>query len=236
MRRRYFIFRKSTLTVLLIVLVVSNTGFTEKYLLKRSVEINDSTDLYDELGLAKLGLARDPFSRALQGMKRLKDKGTVSAGEVISIADFSKPSSEKRLYVIDLAKKNVMFHTYVSHGRNTGAEYARSFANDNGSFKSSLGFFSTGSTYKGEHGTSLRLLGLEPGINDKALERGSVIHGASYVSEQFIARNGRLGRSHGCPAVPEHLCGPIIDQIKGGSCFYIYYPDSAYFSHSRLLH
>lgn len=217
------------------VLVCANTGFTRQTHQCVRIAHGDTTDLYAELGLKSLGLAREPFLNALKGLEHLSEKGKVASQGLLSIADFSKPSSEKRLYIIDLTKKLILFHTYVSHGRNTGNQFAQSFGNESGSLKSSLGFFTTGGTYCGEHGKSLRLLGMEPGVNDKALERGIVIHGASYVSEQFIARHGRLGRSHGCPAVPEHLCGSIIEKIKGGSCFYIYYPDSTYLSRSSVL-
>jgi hypothetical protein len=240
MRRRYFIFRKrSTITLLILVLVCANTGFTDfrhipkagKHEPEKSCEIKG---LYEELCLSEFGLKSEIFEKALTGLIKLKELGQVSRPELLSIADLSQSSTKKRLYIIDLARKMVLFNTYVSHGRNSGEEFASSFANKTGSFKSSLGFYLTGDEYKGAHGTSLRLNGLEEGINHKALERGIVVHGAEYVSESFIQRTGRLGRSQGCPAVPEHQCKPIVDCIKGGSCYYIYYPDSTYFSKSAF--
>ena len=121
-----------------------------------------------------------------------------------------------------------MFNTYVAHGRNSGEEFAINFANTINSYKSSLGFYITGNTYQGKHGLSLRLKGIEKGINDDAEKRGIVMHGAKYVSESFIKQCGRLGRSEGCPAVPEELCTPIVNFIKDGSCVFVYYPDKNY--------
>ena len=131
-------------------------------------------------------------------------------------------------------KKVVLLNTYVAHGRNSGDEFATFFGNQQNSFKSSLGFYVTGNTYKGAHGLSMRLKGVEKGINDGAEQRGIVIHGAPYVSEAFIKQCGRLGRSQGCPAVPQELCREIIGFIKDGSCFYMYYPDKDYLKRSSL--
>jgi hypothetical protein len=153
---------------------------------------------------------------------------------LLSIADLSQSANAKRLYVIDLDKRQVIFNTYVSHGRNSGEEFARFFGNKPECYKSSLGFYVTGSIYTGAHGISLRLKGVEEGINHHAEQRGIVMHGASYVSESFIRKNGRLGRSQGCPAVPEEECQHIVNSIKEGSCFFIFYPDSGYFSRSAF--
>jgi hypothetical protein len=154
---------------------------------------------------------------------------------LLSIADFSQSANQKRLYVIDLRNKAVLYHTFVAHGRNSGDEYARSFGNRPQSYKSSLGYYITGVPYSGEHGLSLRLRGSEKGINDRAEERGIVMHGAPYVSESFIQSNGRLGRSQGCPAVPDDLCPSIVECIKGGSCLFMYYPDNGYFRKSEFF-
>jgi len=129
----------------------------------------------------------------------------------------------------------VLFNTLVAHGRNSGEEYACSFGNRAQSYKSSLGFYLTGQTYNGAHGLSLRLLGCEKGFNDQALDRGIVIHGADYVSSDFINQNGRLGRSQGCPAVSNELCPAIVEQIKEGSCFFVYYPDPLYLKRSQFF-
>lgn len=235
MRRRYFIFRRrSSLTALLVVLFCANTGFT-KWNMKAEKLHEPVISLYDQLRLAELGLSRDAFNIALKGFQKLEKEEQLQNHELLSIADFSKSSAEKRLYVIDLAKQAVLFHTYVSHGRNSGMEYARAFGNREGSYMSSLGFYRTGEIYQGQHGPSLRLVGLEKGINHRALERGIVIHGADYVSEDFIARYGRLGRSQGCPAVPQEECTSLVHCLKGGSCLYVYYPDSGYFRSSPIL-
>jgi hypothetical protein len=218
-----------------VVLLCANTGFT-KLTQRKAAKGDPEKPLYEQLDLGAIGLNRDAFEKALLGFKKLSETEKLANCDLLSIADLSQSANNKRLYVIDLARKMVLFHTYVSHGRNSGEEYASSFGNKDGSYKSSLGFFLTGSVYDGQHGTSLRLLGMEQGINHRALDRGIVVHGANYVSEEFIRSNGRLGRSQGCPAVPEKECRPIVERIKEGSCFYIYYPDSNYFGTSDFFH
>jgi hypothetical protein len=191
--------------------------------------------LYTELKLAQLGLKQEVFDTAIKGWITLNKSQSLTKPGVISIADLSQSSNTKRLYVIDILSKKIIFNTYVAHGRNSGQEFATSFSNESSSFKSSLGFYITENTYTGAHGFSLKLNGLEKGINDEAKERGIVMHGAPYVSESFINQNGRLGRSLGCPAVPQELCKSIVDSIKGGSCFFIFYPDKYYLVKSKLL-
>ncbi len=167
---------------------------------------------------------------ALAGYEMLVEKHSVSRPEVITLIDFSLPSDKKRLWVLDLISGKVLFHCLVSHGRNSGDLMAEKFSNVPGSFASSPGFYITGETYIGKHGLSLALDGLEDGINDKARERAIVVHGADYVSADFIKNYGRLGRSLGCPAVPAELSKEIIEAIKGGSCFFIYAPQKNYSS------
>ncbi|WP_298648859.1 murein L,D-transpeptidase catalytic domain family protein, partial [uncultured Proteiniphilum sp.] len=140
-----------------------------------------------------------------------------------------------RMYVLDMAKKEILFVSYVSHGRNSGENYATSFSNRDGSHQSSLGFYRTASTYKGGNGYSLQLDGLEKGINDKARQRAIVIHGADYCSENVIRSTGRLGRSFGCPALPRELTKPIIDTIKEGSLLFIYADQPEYLATSEVL-
>lgn len=154
--------------------------------------------------------------------------------DIVSIIDFSKPSTEKRLFILDLKNQKLLYHTYVAHGKNTGENLATKFSNIQGSNQSSLGLYSTGESYQGKHGYSLRLDGLEKGFNDNARRRAVVIHSASYVSEDFIRRHGRLGRSWGCPALPPEKSSEIIDLIKGGSCLYIYADDAHYLENSIL--
>jgi len=172
---------------------------------------------------------------ALAGYELLLEEQTLNRPEVITIIDYSMPSNEERLWVIDLVNIKVLYRCLVSHGRNSGDLMAENFSNVPGSYASSPGFYSTGETYKGKHGLSLKLDGLEKGINDKARERAIVVHGANYVSPGFIRDNGRLGRSLGCPAVPEELSKEIIESIKGGSCFFIYVPKASYTSNSPII-
>jgi len=172
---------------------------------------------------------------ALAGYQLLLEERSVRRSDVITIIDFSLPSDQKRLWVLDLIQKKVLFRCLVSHGRNSGELMAENFSNTPGSCASSPGFYTTGETYIGKHGLSLTLDGLEMGINDKARERAIVIHGADYVSSDFIRNYGRLGRSQGCPAVPAELSKDIIQTIKGGSCLFIYVPKTSYISNSPVI-
>jgi hypothetical protein len=191
--------------------------------------------LYEQLGLGALGLSKTAFEYALSGWNALMKEGKIRKDNILSILDFSLPSGQKRLFVLDLELGRLLFNTYVSHGKNSGTELPTRFSNRINSNQSSLGFFITGGTYKGKHGTSLRLQGEESGINDNALNRGIVVHGASYVSEKIAERQGYVGRSQGCPAIPPKLTRPIIDNIKEGSCLFIYSPDASYLRRSSLL-
>ena len=191
--------------------------------------------LYNQMNLDSLGLSLDAFNYALQGYMDLVSNGDVKNDHILSIVDFSLPSTKKRLFVIDVMTGKLLFNTFVSHGRNSGTDMATEFSNDANSFKSSLGFFVTGNTYAGEHGYSLRLDGKEAGINDNAYNRSIVMHAASYVNEKAIKMKGILGRSLGCPAVPPSLHKAIINTIKGGSCLFLYSPDSFYITHSKMI-
>ncbi|MFC6878051.1 murein L,D-transpeptidase catalytic domain family protein [Flavobacterium myungsuense] len=165
----------------------------------------------------------ESFSEALKGFYLLKEKGIVKK-DVLTLIDFSLSSNTKRLWVIDLVSNKILYHSLVAHGRNTGEEFATSFSNHASSFKSSLGFYLTGEIYQGKHGSSLKLDGLEKGLNDNARERGIVMHAANYVSSFFIKNNNRLGRSQGCPAIPVEYSNQIINAIKNKSCLFIYHP------------
>ncbi len=192
-------------------------------------------NIYDSLKLGSLGLAKEAFDYAMKGLDIMKAVGKVENYNVISIVDFSKASSQKRLYVLDLKNQKVLFNTYVAHGMNSGKEYAQNFSNDPSSDKSSLGFYETLGTYNGEHGYSLKLEGLEKGINDNANRRNIVIHGAEYVGASMVRSHGYIGRSWGCPAIPPALQVPIIQKIKNGTCLFIYSPDKDYLNHSEIL-
>ncbi|RYG01833.1 MAG: murein L,D-transpeptidase catalytic domain family protein, partial [Chitinophagaceae bacterium] len=184
--------------------------------------------------LDSLGLSREAFVYATRGYAELKARGSITNTDILSIVDFSLSSAQKRLFIMNMRTGKLLFNTYVSHGKNSGQENATRFSNDQNSFASSLGFYVTGKTYKGEHGYSLRLEGLEKGINDNALGRGIVVHAANYVNEKIAAQRGMIGRSLGCPAVPVKLHRPIIQQIKEGSCLFLYGPDSTYLTHSMM--
>lgn len=171
------------------------------------------------------------FHQAVEGYYKIENRRR----DVLTLIDFSRPSTDKRLFVFDMKQRKVLFSSVVSHGRNSGDTYATSFSNEYGSYKSSLGFYLTESTYQGKNGYSLILNGLERGINDRARERAIVMHGAAYADPSVLAGGGRLGRSLGCPAVPQKLSRPIIDAIKGGSVMYIYAETPDYLAHSSIL-
>lgn len=191
--------------------------------------------LYDTLKLNKFGLSQQAFVNGINGFNYLVSTGKIINRNIISIADFSLPSSQKRFFVFDINSKKILFNTYIAHGINSGREYARSFSNKNESNQSSLGFYQTKGTYNGNNGYSLKLQGLEYGFNDNAESRAIVMHGAAYVSESFIQAQGYIGRSQGCPALPEKVTRPIIDKIKNGTCFFIYSPDKNYQKKSKIL-
>lgn len=191
--------------------------------------------VYDNLHLNTLGLSKQAFDYAVKGYEYFKGQGKLLNQRVLSIVDFTQPSYKKRLFVVDLENQKLLFNTYVAHGQNTGAAQASKFSNVPESFQSSLGFYITDDTYLGKNGFSLQLNGMEKGINDNAFERAIVMHGAPYVSEGFIRSKGYIGRSHGCPAVPEKLTRPIINNIKKGSCLFIYSNDRSYTTRSRIL-
>lgn len=174
------------------------------------------------------------FGEALKGFYSLKEKGIIKSN-ILTLVDFSLSSNVKRLWIIDLNSNIVLLQTLVAHGRNTGEEFANNFSNTPESFKSSLGFYVTGEVYNGKHGISLKLDGLEKGLNSNARNRAVVIHGADYVSESFIRDHKRLGRSQGCPAVPVQFASDIITMIKGQSCLYIYHPSLNNSKHNRLI-
>jgi hypothetical protein len=192
-------------------------------------------NIYDSLQLEKKGLSREVFDYALRGFKKIKGYGLLENDGILSIADFSKPSSEKRLFIIDVKNCSLLFNTYVAHGAGSGKEFARAFSNVPQSNKSSLGFYKTADTYAGRNGYSLHLIGLEKGFNDNAYRRDIVIHAADYVNESMIRVKGSIGRSWGCPAVPLYLGRPIIDKIKNGTCFFIFGTDKKYLLGSSML-
>lgn len=192
--------------------------------------ISESYNTYLDLKLKDI-INYHAFEQAYIGYKKINTKKK----DILTIIDFSKPSTEERMYVIDMKNKALLHVTHVSHGKNSGGNYATSFSNVKGSNKSSLGFFLTENTYQGRNGYSLVLNGLEKGINDKAKERAIVIHGAAYSNPAFIASVGRLGRSQGCPALPQAINKEVINVIKDGSVLFIYANDKNYVNESNIL-
>lgn len=178
---------------------------------------------------------QEVIQMAVSGYLNLVEEGKIDKGSPLSVIDFSLPSSKERLWIFDLEEGKLLYHSLVSHGRNSGDLMAKKFSNINSSFMSSLGFYVTGETYQGKHGYSLRLDGVEKGFNDLARERAIVIHGADYANKEFVKNTGRLGRSLGCPALPMDVYKDVINTIKDGSCLFIYGNDSEYLSKSSLI-
>jgi len=200
-----------------------------------SFSISDKSKiLYDELNLSSVGLSPQAFNYAYKGYEYLINKQKITSS-ILTICDLSQSSNKKRLYVLDLSENKILLTSYVAHGKGSGLEYATRFSNKANSHQSSLGFYVTGTTYYGEHGLSLRLEGLEAGFNDHAVRRNIVIHGAPYIGDKYLEGNRMMGRSYGCPAVPETESDDIINFIKNGSCLFIYHPTKTYLQKSRIL-
>lgn len=232
-----FVLGKKYLMLALILGSISTTafGFTLKNPTKTESTIELSSEkneerLYQEIGL-KGKLDYEVFKTALNGYNKIEGKRK----ELLTIIDYSKPSTEKRFFVIDMERKKLLVHSHVSHGKNSGGNIATSFSNKMSSNKSSLGFFLTENTYMGGNGYSLVLNGLEKGINDKAKERYIVIHGADYANPRFAQSQGRLGRSLGCPALPKDVSKKAIDMIKNGSVIFVYGNDTNYLEKSSYV-
>lgn len=200
--------------------------------------IQNAERLFCQLDLdnAQTPLNEEVFVAAYIGFRNLVAEGKVAEGNhLLSICDFSLSANIPRLWVLDLHRKKLLYNTLVAHGQGTGEEFATQFSNTENSHQSSLGFYITEGTYYGSNGYSLRMQGMDQGYNHNAYDRAIVIHGADYVSSEFIRSNKRLGRSWGCPALPQKLAGSIIDRIKEGSVFYIHYPQQQYLASSRWI-
>jgi hypothetical protein len=191
--------------------------------------------LFDSLHLGKLGLGRTAYEYAMLGYNVLKAKGKLSNDRILSIADMSLPSGKKRFFVIDVKNYKLLFVTYVAHGKNTGLDKSLYFSNEPESNKTSVGFYTTLSTYSGMHGYSMRLEGQEIGFNNNALERDIVVHSANYVDESVVKSQGYLGRSLGCPALSPEIYKQVISKIKNGTCLFVYGNDNKYITNSRFL-
>ena len=199
--------------------------------------IGTSSWLNEEMGIIKSqarNIDNNVLRLSLTAYMNARKRG-LDNKQLLTVIDYSKPSSEKRLWVFDLRSGKELFNTWVSHGKNSGNLTADSFSNNPGSLKSSIGVFMTAESYVGGDGYSLRLRGLERGINDNAYRRDIVIHGAWYVNPDTIRRYGEIGRSWGCPAVSPTLSRPLIDTIKNNTLIVAYYPDRNWLSRSSFL-
>jgi hypothetical protein len=189
----------------------------------RSAGITASAALLEATGRA--GLRPRVLELALRAHARAAAEG-LTTRQVVTVIDYSRPSREPRLWVVDLDGARVLAHELVAHGKNSGGDLATSFSNRVGSEQSSVGTFVTGKTYRGKHGVSLRLRGLDEGLNHNAAARAIVIHGADYVNPGIVKALGRLGRSQGCPALSNAAAPRVIDLIRDGTVVFSYHPSA----------
>lgn len=181
------------------------------------------------------GLRKEVLRLALDATLCAAERGLVKRRDLVTVIDYSLPSSQPRLFVFDLAAQKLLFRELVAHGKTTGGDRASFFSNSPGSLATSLGLYVTAGTYFGSNGYSLRLRGLEEGINDMAWDRAIVMHGASYVSTKAVQALGRLGRSWGCPAVRKEIADKVIDTLRGGTPIFAYYPDKNWLERSEFF-
>lgn len=218
----------------LLFVLAATVAFAGAAPLQAAVKSNDS--LVTALLRQAPGLRSNVLTLALDAARSAADKGLVTRRNLLTVIDYSLPSSQPRLFVFDLATRKLLFRELVAHGRNSGGDRATFFSNDPGSLASSVGLFVTDEPYIGGNGYSLRLKGLEGGINDMAWDRAIVMHGAAYVSRAAIAALGRLGRSWGCPAVRPAIARKLIDTLRGGSAIFAYYPEKSWLTSSPFVH
>jgi hypothetical protein len=211
------------------------TGNSERMTVTRQNFEDHVRQLYQRIALDSLQLNYEVFRLGMVGYYSLENEGALNDTGLLTIIDFSRPSTEKRFYTIDLKNHEVRYHTYVAHGRNTGQNMATAFSNIPHSNQSSLGFYVTAETYVGSKGYSMRLDGKEKSFNDKIRSRAVVMHAADYVTESWIKRYGRLGRSQGCPALPPQISREVINTIKNKTAIFTYFPDDTYLNASRYL-
>jgi hypothetical protein len=193
-----------------------------------------SAMLYDKLNLANAGLSMEALDDAVKGYEKLVEEGVVQNTQYLTIVDLSQSSRKKRFYLLDLENNKLAVNTFVAHGKNSGVDKAVKFSNTPESEASSLGFYVTKQTYSGKHGLSLKLEGLEDGFNDNAASRAIVVHGAKYVNASRV-HSAYMGRSQGCPALPQSVAPKVINLIKGGSAIFVYHPSKKYLQQSKIL-
>ena len=191
--------------------------------------------LLSKLSTAAPGVDASVLALALQARRCAIVRGVAMPSPRLAVIDYTRPSTQPRLWVFDLDHSRLLYSEYVAHGRDSGENLAHAFSNRDGSAQSSLGLFTTAETYLGHNGYSLRMDGLEPGINDNARDRSIVMHGASYVDPLQALRQGRLGRSLGCPALRPGVARALIDSLKQGQMLFAYYPDRQWLASSHLL-
>ena len=202
---------------------------------KSSISTNANFAI-DDFNEAAIGaIETDVLELALGAASCAVKSGAVERPRTLTVIDYSKPSSQKRLWVYDLATRQLLYEELVAHGQGSGANLATQFSNKADSHQTSLGLFVTDDTYVGRNGYSLRLDGLDKGLNDLARDRAIVMHGAPYVNPAFVKANGRLGRSHGCPAVSDAVARELINRVKGGGLVFAYYPDAQFLKTSKYL-
>lgn len=201
---------------------------------QQDVVIEQTDNVLNDLLIKFKNIHPEALKMALNSYNYLYQNNKIDKPNIITIVDFSKPSTAKRIFVIDIKQKKMLHETLCAHGKNSGDNYAHLFSNNNQSFQSSLGVYIAKETYVGSKGFSLKLDGQEYGINSNARERGVVVHGADYVSQEFINAHGRLGRSQDCPALPLDKNEKIIETIKGGTCFFIYHNNTQYKNESKI--
>ncbi|MCK0132455.1 murein L,D-transpeptidase catalytic domain family protein [Flavobacteriaceae bacterium F08102] len=231
--------KKSVLVFLVSLFVYTSgfAGFSTRSFAKNPVHpsksfISFSVDFYKKLDDKSLDF--DAFKFALKGFVKLQTENNLNNSKYLTIIDMSLSSNEERFFLINMDTQQIVYKSLVAHGQNSGGEYAHKFSNRINSHQSSIGFYKTAETYFGKHGLSMRLDGLEY-TNSNARARAVVIHQADYVGKDYIEKNGRLGRSYGCPSLPEKDYKEIIARIKNGSCLFIYYPEDHYLANSTFL-
>lgn len=235
MNKRYiFLILVFVLSTFLYFVNAQNNLSKERQLALKKAELNIK-ELYNELNAAQYDLSFTAFRYAYIGYQTLKKQHRLNEKELFSIIDFTKDCNSKRFYTIDLQKMKIVFYTYVAHGKKSGERVPNSFSDVIESNKSSIGFYITGSTYNGSNGYSLMLHGDEKGYNSNLAKRSVVIHAADYANEDYIARNGRMGRSLGCPALPENINTEVINTIKEKTMIFAYYNDPKYLKTSKYL-
>lgn len=212
--------RRALLPCLLCAPLAAHAGVTDSY--------------FNSLTRVSPGLEQEVLRHALAAMQCAVNNGAAPARR-LAVIDYSQPSTERRLWLFDLEKRRLILRDFVAHGRRSGENFATEFSNTLGSYQSSLGLFRTAESYRGKHGYSLRMDGLEPGFNDLARERAIVIHAADYVNPALVQSQGRIGRSLGCPAVRPEIARMVIDQLKGGQFMFAWYPDEGWMRSSAYL-